>query len=86
MSTTLTSLLLSRLPTVLQHAVLAARALITETSSDETRAQALGYIGFAYGIGLATGPTLGGYLSQTQITLPAWVINERPEICLSTQK
>ena len=55
----------SRLPTLAQHAVLAARALATAASGEADRARALGAVGVAYGIGFAVGPALGGLLSGT---------------------
>jgi OCT family organic cation transporter-like MFS transporter 18 len=66
-------LYLSRLPTLLQHAVLATRAAVAEASSEADRARLLGYVGLAYGVGMAAGPALGGVLSGVSLRLPAWV-------------
>lgn len=60
----------SRLPSVLQHAVLAARTIATDSSSEEERASVLGYVGMAMSVGFAVGPALGGLLGTPQIT--AW--------------
>ncbi|MEW5299978.1 MAG: hypothetical protein WDW36_002944 [Sanguina aurantia] len=69
-ATTLTGLYASRLPSVLQHAVLAARTIVTDSSSDEDRATVLGYVGMAMSVGFAVGPALGGLLQTPQAT--AW--------------
>eukprot|EP00054_Salpingoeca_dolichothecata_P024683 m.169046 g.169046 ORF g.169046 m.169046 type:complete len:398 (+) comp25098_c0_seq5:225-1418(+) len=56
---------LSRLPTVLQHAVLAARAAVVARSADSaSRSAAIGYVGVAYGIGMVIGPSIGGYVGD----------------------
>ena len=49
-----------RVPTLLQHAVLAARAIVTASSSDEERARHLGYVGMCIGLGMTSGPFVGG--------------------------
>jgi MFS family permease len=67
------ALYVSRLPTLLQHAVMATRAAVAEASSEADRARLLGYIGVAYGIGMALGPALGGVLSSVDLRLTAWV-------------
>ena len=69
----------SRLPTLFQHAVLAARALATQRSSEAGRASAIGLVGVAYGVGFAAGPALGGWLaggrspSASDLQRAAWV-------------
>lgn len=62
----------SRLPTVMQHAVLAARALVAERTSDRDRARWLGYVGAAYAVGMALGPASGGALGARSLALAAW--------------
>jgi MFS family permease len=64
---------LRRIPTVLQHAVLAARTIVTARSSGQDRARLLGYLGVAYGVGFAFGPALGGLLSQVSLRLGSWL-------------
>ena len=68
----MTLVYVSRLPTVLQHAVMATRAAVAESSSEAERAAALGYIGVAYGVGMTVGPALGGALSKRDVRLGAW--------------
>jgi MFS family permease len=62
-----------RLTTLLQHAVLAARTIVTARTSDAARATSLGYVGAAYGVGFAIGPALGGLLSSRSLQATAWV-------------
>ncbi|KAK3283158.1 hypothetical protein CYMTET_9134 [Cymbomonas tetramitiformis] len=66
-------LYLSRIPTLLQHAVLAARIIVTGRTNEMERAKTLGYIGLAYGIGFAFGPAIGGWLGSHWLFLTAWV-------------
>ena len=57
----------------LQHAVLAARAVVADYSDHKTRATKLGYIGLAYGLGFAVGPWLGGFIADTfSLQTAAW--------------
>ena len=72
-ATSMPLLYASRLPTLLQHAVLATRAAVAEASSEADRARLIGYVGLAYGVGMAAGPALGGALSGVSLRLPAWV-------------
>ncbi|KAG2437841.1 hypothetical protein HXX76_005459 [Chlamydomonas incerta] len=65
-------LYLSRVPTVLQHAVLAARAIVTQLSSDGDRARVLGYVAVSYSVGFTVGPAIGGWLSAWSLQLAAW--------------
>ena len=51
----------------MQHAVMAARALVSKCSDTRDRARMLGYVGVAYGIGFAIGPMVGGILSNTNL-------------------
>jgi OCT family organic cation transporter-like MFS transporter 18 len=64
-------LFLAQLPTVLQHAVLAARAYVSLNASPAERAVQLGYVGVAYGVGMVAGPALGGVLGSISLRLPA---------------
>ena len=65
-STDLSTLFLSKIPTVLQHAFLVAQATAaTEAGSDDAlRAQALGRMTTSYTIGATIGPALGGFLAH----------------------
>jgi MFS family permease len=58
---------------VLQHAVLAARTIVTARSGEANRARLLGYVGVAYGVGFAVGPALGGLLSKHSLQLGSWL-------------
>lgn len=66
-ATDLTTLFVSKIPTVLQHAFLVAQATAaTEAGSDDAlRAQALGRMTTSYTIGATVGPALGGYLAHS---------------------
>jgi len=66
-------LALAQLPTVLQHAVLAGRALVSIRAADADRAVLLGYVGVAYGVGFILGPVIGGQLASVSLRLPAIV-------------
>eukprot|EP00455_Lapot_gusevi_P057369 TRINITY_DN9757_c0_g1_i3.p1 TRINITY_DN9757_c0_g1~~TRINITY_DN9757_c0_g1_i3.p1 ORF type:complete len:460 (-),score=51.22 TRINITY_DN9757_c0_g1_i3:66-1373(-) len=70
---TLPMLYLSKVPTFLQHGILGSRAFISEVTDESVRARMLGYAGFAYGIGMAIGPTFGGFLARYSLRLPAAV-------------
>jgi MFS family permease len=56
----------------MQHAVLAARTIVTAQSSEDERAALLGYIGASYGLGFALGPAAGGLLSSVSLQATAW--------------
>ena len=57
-------LYLSRIPAILQHTVLAARAIVSLETPEDSRAKVLAYIGVSYGVGFAVGPAFGGLLSD----------------------
>jgi predicted MFS family arabinose efflux permease len=63
-ATTLPLLYASMIPTILQHTVLGSRAYVSVSTTDEVRAQYIGYIMVAYGVGMVIGPTIGGVLSS----------------------
>lgn len=50
-----------------------ARAYIADTTTDENRAQAYGFLGAAFGLGFIIGPALGGLFSQISMTAPIWL-------------
>jgi predicted MFS family arabinose efflux permease len=64
-------LFVAQVPTVLQHAVIAARAYVVKTEPAERTQQLFGYLGLAYGAGFVVGPALGGWIAQTDLTLTA---------------
>eukprot|EP00197_Chlamydomonas_leiostraca_P013344 CAMPEP_0202880048 /NCGR_PEP_ID=MMETSP1391-20130828/34512_1 /ASSEMBLY_ACC=CAM_ASM_000867 /TAXON_ID=1034604 /ORGANISM="Chlamydomonas leiostraca, Strain SAG 11-49" /LENGTH=395 /DNA_ID=CAMNT_0049562493 /DNA_START=46 /DNA_END=1233 /DNA_ORIENTATION=- len=72
-ATSMAALYASRLFTLAQHAVLAARTIVTAATGDEDRARLLGYVGVAYGVGFAAGPAIGGVLSQVSLRFAAHV-------------
>ncbi|MCA9973573.1 MAG: MFS transporter, partial [Anaerolineales bacterium] len=49
-----------------------AQAYITDVSSPENRAQALGLIGAAFGTGFIFGPAFGGVLAEISLVAPFW--------------
>ncbi|GFR42607.1 hypothetical protein Agub_g3538 [Astrephomene gubernaculifera] len=61
-ATSMGGLYLARLPTIMQHAVLAARAIVTQLSSDSDRARVLGFVAVSYSVGFTLGPAVGGWL------------------------
>ncbi|KXZ51909.1 hypothetical protein GPECTOR_11g37 [Gonium pectorale] len=77
-------LYLSRLPTVLQHAVLAARAIVTQLSSEDDRARVLGYVAVSYSVGFTVGPAIGGLLSSVSLQFAAWVATLGSALSLAT--
>eukprot|EP00238_Polyblepharides_amylifera_P013547 CAMPEP_0196588044 /NCGR_PEP_ID=MMETSP1081-20130531/59395_1 /TAXON_ID=36882 /ORGANISM="Pyramimonas amylifera, Strain CCMP720" /LENGTH=357 /DNA_ID=CAMNT_0041910425 /DNA_START=331 /DNA_END=1404 /DNA_ORIENTATION=- len=72
-ATTMWMLYLSRVPTLLQHGVLAARAIVTERTNESDRARMIGYVGLAYGVGFLIGPGLGGVVSKSHLQATAWL-------------
>jgi DHA1 family tetracycline resistance protein-like MFS transporter len=50
-----------------------AQAYITDVTDDQDRAKGLGLIGAAFGLGFILGPAIGGALSQTSYSLPAFI-------------
>ena len=66
-------LYVSRIPTLLQHAVLAARVMMSVLSAESQRAAMLGYVGLAYGVGVVVGPALGGQASRLSVFAPSWL-------------
>jgi hypothetical protein len=61
-----------RLATLMQHAILAARTLVTHSCAVDERAALLGRIGASYGLGFALGPAVGGLMSSVSLTATAW--------------
>jgi MFS family permease len=56
----------------MQHAILAARTLVTHSCGVDERAALLGRIGASYGLGFALGPAVGGLLSSISLPATAW--------------
>jgi DHA1 family tetracycline resistance protein-like MFS transporter len=50
-----------------------AQAYISDVTDEKNRAKGLGLIGAAFGLGFIIGPAVGGLLSQTSYSLPAFV-------------
>lgn len=73
MASDISFLYLAQIPTIFQHAILAARAQISMEIDDVARPAYLGYVGVAYGIGFVVGPSLGGWLAKISLSLPAWL-------------
>jgi len=48
------------------------RAYISDITEEHERAQAMGYLGVAFGLGFIFGPALGGVLVQFDLAAPAW--------------
>ena len=60
-----------RVPTLFQHAILAARTIVTDLTDGAERARYLGYVGMSYGVGFALGPWLGGWVGERSVRAPA---------------
>ena len=63
MSTTVTMLFVGQAWVVLQHAMQCAQACVSQLSTDNCRAEALGRLSLSYGIGMILGSSAGGVLS-----------------------
>ena len=63
----------AQLPTLLQHAMLAAQFFVSVKAEPDRRSVLLGYISVCYGVGVVIGPALGGWLSGYDLRLPAVV-------------
>jgi DHA1 family tetracycline resistance protein-like MFS transporter len=50
-----------------------AQAYISDVTDEKNRARGLGMIGAAFGLGFIIGPAVGGLLSKTSYSLPAFV-------------
>jgi DHA1 family tetracycline resistance protein-like MFS transporter len=50
-----------------------ARAYISDVTDEQNRARGMGMIGAAFGLGFIIGPAIGGMLSSTSYSLPAFV-------------
>ena len=50
-----------------------AQAYIADVTDEQNRAKGLGLIGAAFGLGFIIGPAVGGLLSRTSYSLPAYV-------------
>lgn len=62
LSTSVSLLFLSRLPSVFMHGMQAAQMIVTDLSSESERAGALGKLGISYGLGMIVGSSAGGLL------------------------
>eukprot|EP00397_Hematodinium_sp_SG-2012_P023562 GEMP01024489.1.p1 GENE.GEMP01024489.1~~GEMP01024489.1.p1 ORF type:complete len:438 (+),score=77.20 GEMP01024489.1:759-2072(+) len=63
-STNVPLLFASRIPSLLQHAMLCAQAALTKLSTGEDRSLALGRLSLSYAIGMSVGAPLGGSLAK----------------------
>jgi predicted MFS family arabinose efflux permease len=73
-SYTLNAVIVTRLPALFQHAVLAARTIVTEWAAPNQRSVLLGYLSACSGLGFVLGPMSGGKLaSMTSLRQVAWI-------------
>jgi MFS family permease len=71
---TLVALYLALVPTVLQHAMLAARAYVALSAPGPALAVRLGFTGVAYGVGVVLGPAVGGFVTDAAgPRVAAWI-------------
>ncbi|XP_069757024.1 solute carrier family 22 member 18 isoform X2 [Narcine bancroftii] len=64
LSTNVSLLFLSRVPSVFMHGMQAAQMVVTDLSSESGRAGALGKLGISYGVGMIIGSSAGGFLTS----------------------
>ncbi|XP_040568658.1 solute carrier family 22 member 18 [Lepeophtheirus salmonis] len=62
MANSITLLFLSRIPSMLMHTMQGSQMIITFLSNEKNRATLLSRSGFSFGMGMAIGPPLGGYV------------------------
>ncbi|XP_062918190.1 solute carrier family 22 member 18 [Mobula hypostoma] len=62
LSTNVSLLFLSRLPSVFMHGMQAAQMVVTDLSSESERTGKLGKLGLSYGVGMIVGSSAGGFL------------------------
>ncbi|KAM4018157.1 solute carrier family 22 member 18 [Anomaloglossus baeobatrachus] len=62
-TTSIPFLFLSRLPSVFMHGLPGAQMIVTDLTTAEERAGALGKLGLCFGIGIIVGSSLGGFLA-----------------------
>jgi len=58
-------LFIAKVPSLLMHAMQGGQMLATDLSSAEGRADALGKLGLPYGLGMITGPAIGGVVTRS---------------------
>lgn len=64
MTTSVTMLFLSRLPSVFMHAMQGGQMIVTDLGDSAKRADALGKLGLSYGVGMVIGPMVGGIITK----------------------
>ncbi|XP_005109387.1 solute carrier family 22 member 18 [Aplysia californica] len=64
LSSNMTLLFISRLPSVFMHAMQGGQMIVTDVCNPKERAAALGKLGLSYGIGMVVGPIAGGLVSK----------------------
>ncbi|XP_073514272.1 solute carrier family 22 member 18 [Phyllobates terribilis] len=62
-TTSIPFLFLSRLPSVFMHGLPGAQMIVTDLTTAQERAGALGKLGLCFGLGIIVGSSLGGYLA-----------------------
>ncbi|XP_073434644.1 solute carrier family 22 member 18 isoform X1 [Dendrobates tinctorius] len=62
-TTNIPFLFLSRLPSVFMHGLPGAQMIVTDLTTAQERAGALGKLGLCFGLGIIIGSSLGGYLA-----------------------
>ncbi|XP_077143225.1 solute carrier family 67 member A1 [Ranitomeya variabilis] len=62
-TTNIPFLFLSRLPSVFMHGLPGAQMIVTDLTTAQERAGALGKLGLCFGLGIIVGSSLGGYLA-----------------------
>ncbi|XP_067849849.1 solute carrier family 22 member 18 isoform X2 [Heptranchias perlo] len=65
LSTNVSMLFLSRVPSIFMHGMQAAQMVVTDLSAESERAGALGKLGLSYSVGIIIGSSAGGLLIST---------------------
>jgi len=63
-ASTLEMLFLSRVPSLLQHALLASHSYISDITPEHERSAKMGRISLSFGVGMVIGPAIGGVISK----------------------
>jgi len=61
---TVEMLFLSRIPALLQHALLASQSYISDITPENERSARMGRISLSFGVGVVIGPAIGGVISK----------------------
>lgn len=64
-ATSIEMVFLSRVPALLQHALLASQSYISDTTPENERSKRIGRVSLSFGVGVVIGPAIGGIISKS---------------------